>query len=212
MWISKDADVRKEELLKTAIELFYEKGQEKTTINDIITKVGVTKGAFYYYFKSMDDVVETIALREAEQLIEVAKKYAMDEQLNGLEKLKGLMREAISYNRENIEDRRKFYKLMMDENNAKLAQKIQKIVYGVSYPLIKGIIEQGNKEGLFNTEYIEEAAELYIHLSSIYKGSIFRLLLETDTTEVMAVINRKLTFYCEILESALGVNKSTLAL
>jgi len=56
MRISKDGDIRKQELLDAALQLFYEKGYEKTSVNDIIEKVGVSKGAFYYYFKSKEEV------------------------------------------------------------------------------------------------------------------------------------------------------------
>ena len=39
----------KETIIEAAWDLFYEKGYEQTTINDIISKAGVAKGSFYYY-------------------------------------------------------------------------------------------------------------------------------------------------------------------
>ena len=38
-------------LLKTAFDLFAEKGFAKTTISDIVEKAGLAKGTFYLYFK-----------------------------------------------------------------------------------------------------------------------------------------------------------------
>lgn len=213
MWVSKDADVRKQELLDAALNLFYEKGYHKTSINDIISRVGVTKGAFYYYFKSMDDVAESIALSEAAKLIEVAQKYADNNSLNALEKIKGLMLDAINYNMTNVDNRIKLFKLMQDEENAKLAQRIHRKVYGVSFPLIKKIIEQGVDEGFFKTKYSEDAAELYIQLSSIYKNSINRLLAEmADSPDVMKIVGRKLAFYQQVLETVLGIERGYLSL
>jgi AcrR family transcriptional regulator len=211
MWISKDGDERKQELLEAAFELFYEKGYHKTSINDIISRVGVTKGAFYYYFKSMDDVVESIALSEAERLVEVAQKYSSSNNQSALEKIKGLMTEAITYNKSNAERRIKFIKLMQNEENAKLAQRIHKKVYGVSFPMIKSIIEQGINEGTFKVEASEDAAELYIQLSAIYKNLLIRLLEEKEGgPEVMKIIDRKLAFYRQVLESVLGIEKGYL--
>ena len=44
-----------------ALELFYKKGYENTTIKDIIEEIGVSKGAFYHYFESKEDVIVAIA-------------------------------------------------------------------------------------------------------------------------------------------------------
>ena len=50
--IKKGAELR-QKIIDTAWELFYENGYENTTVNDIIRKVGTSKGGFYYYFKAI---------------------------------------------------------------------------------------------------------------------------------------------------------------
>lgn len=44
----------KSELIKQSISLFVEKGYSATSIQDIVDTVGVTKGSFYYHFKSKE--------------------------------------------------------------------------------------------------------------------------------------------------------------
>lgn len=213
MWISKDAEERKKELLDASLCLFYEKGYGKTTINDIIKKVGVTKGAFYYYFKSMDDVVESIALNEANKLIKVAKKYAEDKDLNALEKINGLISEALQHSKTNLDHRVKYYGLLQDIENAKVMQLIHKNVFELSFPIIRAIIEQGMREGVFKIISSDDAAEFYIQLTAISKHSIMGLLNEmAGKPEVNEVITRKLNFYQQILETVLGAEKGTLRL
>ncbi len=51
----------KETIIEAAWELFYEKGYEQTTINDIIGRAGVAKGSFYYYFRSKDTLLDTLS-------------------------------------------------------------------------------------------------------------------------------------------------------
>ncbi len=46
--ISKDPEERKNEIVDAAEELFVTKGYEKTSISDIVKKVGVAQGLFYY--------------------------------------------------------------------------------------------------------------------------------------------------------------------
>lgn len=43
-----------------ALELFTEQGYEKTALREIAERLGVTKAALYYHFKSKDDIVNSL--------------------------------------------------------------------------------------------------------------------------------------------------------
>ncbi len=47
----------KKELQDKAFELFENRGYDNVTIDEICTELGLTKGAFYYYFKSKSDLL-----------------------------------------------------------------------------------------------------------------------------------------------------------
>jgi AcrR family transcriptional regulator len=50
----------RETILQEAVRLFAEKGFDATSIQDIVTAAHVTKGAFYYYFASKNDLLYEI--------------------------------------------------------------------------------------------------------------------------------------------------------
>ena len=81
-------------IMDAAWELFYEKGYESTTVNDIIKRAGTSKGGFYYYFKAKDELLNSLYAffdREYE------KFYAtMDKSLNSLLQLR-LLGQYVSY-------------------------------------------------------------------------------------------------------------------
>ncbi len=52
----KKAQATRLNILQKAFELIYSKGYQTTSIDDIIATTEVTKGAFYYHFKSKDDM------------------------------------------------------------------------------------------------------------------------------------------------------------
>lgn len=52
------AEAMKKEITQAALDLFFEKGYETTSIRMIQNKVGKEVGLFYYYFKSKDEVFE----------------------------------------------------------------------------------------------------------------------------------------------------------
>jgi AcrR family transcriptional regulator len=65
--IIKKADERRTEILDAAQGLFMGRGYDATTVNDLITAVGISKGAFYHHFASKDDVLRALVWRVAEQ-------------------------------------------------------------------------------------------------------------------------------------------------
>ena len=54
---------RRNEILDTALQLLYSKGYEKMTIQDILDKLQISKGAFYHYFGSKAEVLEALVER-----------------------------------------------------------------------------------------------------------------------------------------------------
>lgn len=59
-----------------ALELFTEQGYEKTSLREIAERLGVTKAALYYHFKSKDDIVNGLVedrIHHLDELIKWAK-------------------------------------------------------------------------------------------------------------------------------------------
>ena len=51
----------KSKIVEAAWQLFYEKGYERTTVEEIIAKSGTSKGSFYHYFSSKDSLMGSLA-------------------------------------------------------------------------------------------------------------------------------------------------------
>jgi AcrR family transcriptional regulator len=68
-------------LCQLALELFAEQGYEKTSLREIAERLGVTKAALYYYFKSKEDIVRSLVedyFAEMDSLIAWAKTQPRD--------------------------------------------------------------------------------------------------------------------------------------
>jgi len=50
----------RELILETALKGFLEKGFEKISLNELIRRSGLTKGAFYYHFKSKNELLSEV--------------------------------------------------------------------------------------------------------------------------------------------------------
>jgi len=51
----------KARIISAAWQLFYDKGYESTTVDDIIALSGTSKGSFYYYFDTKDELLSTLS-------------------------------------------------------------------------------------------------------------------------------------------------------
>ena len=67
---------------KVALELFAEQGYEKTSLREIAERLGVTKAALYYHFKSKEDIVHSFTddyFAELDALLDWAKEQPRGE-------------------------------------------------------------------------------------------------------------------------------------
>ena len=69
MRITKEPEERKQEILDTAMRLFYEKGYEKTSIADIAKTIGVAQGLCYRYFPSKEALFDSAIEQYADELV-----------------------------------------------------------------------------------------------------------------------------------------------
>jgi AcrR family transcriptional regulator len=60
-----------------ALELFTEQGYEKTSLREVAERLGVTKAALYYHFKSKDEIVTSLVEDRIAAFDELIK-YAVD--------------------------------------------------------------------------------------------------------------------------------------
>jgi AcrR family transcriptional regulator len=62
----------RERIQAVALELFAEQGYDKTSLREIAERLGVTKAALYYHFKSKEDIVTSLVedyFGEIDQLV-----------------------------------------------------------------------------------------------------------------------------------------------
>ena len=81
-------------ILDVATRLFAEKGYDRTSLQDIINETKLSKGAIYHHFASKEDILEAIFDRIGEENTAVLAKVRDDKEVNGLEKLRKIIRTA----------------------------------------------------------------------------------------------------------------------
>lgn len=156
---NKYPEVTVEKILDVSQRLFYEKGYEKTSIQDIVNELGgLSKGAIYHHFKSKEDILYELE----ERIFKDNNPFAVVEKeknLNGLQKLKYVI-ELNQKNQamdENSQITEQFVPLL--ENPHILASTIQSNRKYLS-PCFRKLIQEGIDDGSIKTKYAKELSEL----------------------------------------------------
>ena len=84
------------EILKAAAEVFYEKGYDAATLQDIADRVGILKGSIYYYIKTKSDLLDGLLIEVHNEGLEMIAKRAATEG-TVFDKLDAMVRGHIEY-------------------------------------------------------------------------------------------------------------------
>ena len=76
----KKGDLKKQEILDTAEQLFCKNGYENTSIQDLIDILHSSKGSFYHHFVSKEALLEAICARRAKESYESTALLIRDEE------------------------------------------------------------------------------------------------------------------------------------
>ncbi|HBY57358.1 MAG TPA: hypothetical protein DEG96_05795 [Candidatus Atribacteria bacterium] len=209
--ITKEYHERKNEILDTAQELFLTQGYEKVSVDNIIKKIGIAKGTFYYYFKSKEDLLNKLVKRMVDKIKIEIKKIVEKNDLDAISKLEKAYSVAGNIKLENIHLIKLMLNILYKKDNLILRYKVYKSNVELVVPEFAKIIEQGVKENLFNTPYPYEAAKLFFELGSVLGDVISKLLLELDKKPGnMDKIVKEIEIYEDAMERILGARKGAI--
>lgn len=92
----KPKEKRWQEILKAAADVFYEKGYDAATLQDIADRVGILKGSIYYYIKTKGDLLDHLLTEVHNEGVAMIKENA---NLPGtvFDKLTAMFRSHIGY-------------------------------------------------------------------------------------------------------------------
>ena len=89
--MKKNTNQTKSRIVSSAWKLFYRYGYDNTTIDDIVEASNTSKGSFYHYFKSKDDLLGSLSYLFDERYDALMETMPAD--MNAVEKLVLMNRE-----------------------------------------------------------------------------------------------------------------------
>lgn len=196
MRVVKEAAVRRNEILDAAEQLFVTKGFDKTSTNDILERVGIARGTLYYHFGSKEEILDAMIERMTETLLEKAGQIAEQKDKPVLQRLTEMML-ALHVDGE-------LGHTIMEQvhkpQNALMHQKMQEGLLKGIVPLFAGLIEEGIAQGICQTDYPTEAAEILL----VYSNTAFDAMADGSRDE------RRIAGFIYHMERLLGMPRDSM--
>ena len=198
MRINKEYNEKRNEILDAAERLFSIKGYDKCTVNNILDVVGIAKGTFYYYFKSKEEVLDSIIARVTEMVVGRAEEVASNPKLSPVEKLINVI---LSMKVENEIDNEFMERLHKPENSL-IHQKSLVLMVSRITPILDKIVDKGISQGIFKSEFPMQYMQIFLTSSmTLLDDGIFQPSPEEQQMIIRALV--------ALLDKMLGVEDGT---
>ena len=199
----KKGDMRRETLLAAAEKLFYTKGYEKTSVQDILTEVGFSKGGFYHHFDSKLSVLEAICENRAKETCERAK-VLVGEQQGAVGKLNALFHDAAFFTGGSQNFVALLIQVAYREDGALMREKMKARQLEYMQSVLEEVLDEGVRTQAFFVTDIPTSAQMILRLYMQFADDIAFLLAQDESEEkILEAMIAKLRVYRTAIERVL---------
>lgn len=181
--ISKEPDVRRQELMDIGFELYMKHGIGGFSIKDVVNRADVATGLFYYYFKSKEEFVDEVLNNYIVKNMEEIQQILTSNELPVMEKMNDSLGIFWAF-----AEKLAPYKNVSSFQTEQHFQLEQKLFVQLQ-PLIQQVIEEGVRIGIFQIVNSTLASGFILYgLSSIAHSEKVELNLDTKKEMVNLVL------------------------
>lgn len=154
-----------ENIISVSAKLFSEKGYDKTSMQDIVDALGMSKGAIFHHFNSKEDIFNAVISRQSEYAEQTINNWIDElEGLTAKEKLMGILEKNM--NDQQIHSLDSVLSSQIQSPHFVMAN-MQDCV-NKSAPIFAKIMREGKADGSITTEFPDECAEVFFLLMNIW--------------------------------------------
>ncbi|MDM8527312.1 TetR/AcrR family transcriptional regulator [Anaerolineales bacterium HSG24] len=174
----------KQQILKVALELFIQHGYERTSLTDVAERIGITKPAIYYHYKSKEQLYVAVLNQFLDYFEEyflhfaqnpASTKETVQQMFNSLAETHNIM-STVSGQSVDYDTEVSYYTLMLEgintcpEMRPRMAEVSTRMIN-----LMSSIVKQGQEAGEVRADVDPDAFafQLYATIEGAYMVSVF---------------------------------------
>ena len=211
----RDPEALRRRLLDAAQRLFFDRGYDGTSVEDVIRATDSSKGAFYHHFASKEALLEALAARLADENVTEAATVLEVPGIGAVEQLAAFLAGSRRLKIAAAPLVRRTLPVLFRPENASLRQRVTAATIARVAPVLAQIIERGRQEGVFDTPDPLGTAELLLHLGTAVHDTIARALAAADAgapDRAREMLDRRLALVEQAFNRVLALPDGTLSL
>lgn len=209
----KKGDMKRTKILDAAEKLFFEHGYDRTSVQDILDALGLSKGGFYHYFDAKETVLREISERRALTRFERLNTELYAGRRGAIDRLNLLLSLANLFEVEETRFAALMLKLCYVDGDASIRDHRRRILIDRLLPHVNSVVSEGVQEGVMHTRHPEEVGRMALLLACDVNDEACAILAaEPDSPDRMLRILEMLNTYRDSVETILGAPYGSLDL
>ena len=201
----KKGDLRREAIVRTAERLFFEKGYEETSIQDILDELSISKGGFYHHFDSKIALLGEICRQRGERDLERVRGALASGKLNPVQKLDLLLGSLLQLDHSEPDFAALVLKVSYLDGDVQFREQMRVFMIDALRPLMEEAVGEGMADGSLFSRHPEQLADLLLRLGAELNDETCRLLArDSENPECAIELLGLLDAYREAIETLSG--------
>jgi AcrR family transcriptional regulator len=204
---------RRDLFVDAATQLIQTRGYEQLSIADVLAATDSSKGAFYHYFDSKQDLLVAVIDRIADTALAVAEPAALDPALPAIDQFMTLFATIAGWKNARKELMLALLEVWLSDDNIVVREMFRRQAGSRIPPLLAKIVAKGKAEGAFSVDDPAETANVVMAVILGAQESAGRLFVDCQHGRAsLADANRTFRAYERALERILGAPSGSLKL
>ena len=205
-------DERRSRILETAEKLFYQKGYEETSIQDILDELKMSKGGFYHHFESKLQLLEALCQMQMAENSRRMAEAVQNAQGDAVAQINALYEYCTLWQRGQTSFTAMVLRTAYKGGSVQLRDTLKQCMLAGARPLIREIVHAGIEQNQFFTRYPDDIGELLLQLFANLNDEIAMELAVKEHSSSMAMILSRLRAYRHAAEMLLGAPYGSMVL
>ena len=201
----KKGDLRRGQILDMAEKLFFEQGYDRTSIQDILDALRLSKGGFYHYFDAKETVLREICERKWVGRYDQLRIDLMTDRRGPVDKLNALLKQASLFEAEDTRFAALLLKLCYKDRDASIRDYRRRVLIDHLLPQMDAVVLEGLQAGVIHARYPMGLGRVLLLLACDINDEVCDILSgELDNPDRMIRVIELLNTYRESVELLSG--------
>jgi AcrR family transcriptional regulator len=173
-------EAKKNQIVLEAVNLLDQIGYEQFSINKVIASAGMTKGAFFHYFNTKNELIAEIVNLILNPMFKALEEIANDKTIEPKNKILKMSNTAYRIKGTDKRATQQLIRLLQKKENNHIMQMVTDHSIKQLLPVYEKVFIEGNDKGQFNIQYPNGSAFMFLTMLTSVNREIGEVLYKEN--------------------------------